>query len=114
MAEVLTTPPFKKWLFYETDTCASGRTDLLVRPKEWKRDIRFGTGNLRSLYRAGSKFRKWEGGMAWIDLAQNRVRWWALVNAAINLRVPKNSGIFSTSGEPVSFSRRTLLHGVSK
>jgi hypothetical protein len=52
--------------------------------------------------------------MAWIDLAQNRVRWWALVNAVMNLRVPKNSGIFSTSGELVSFSRRTLLHGVNK
>jgi hypothetical protein len=27
------------------------------------------------------------GGMDWIDLAQDRDRWWALVNAAMNLRV---------------------------
>jgi len=33
-------------------------------------------------------FRKWSGGMDWIDLAQDRYRLGALVNAAQNLRVP--------------------------
>jgi hypothetical protein len=29
-------------------------TDLLVRPKQWKRDTKLSTGKVRSLYRAGS------------------------------------------------------------
>jgi len=33
-------------------------------------------------------FRKWDGGIDWIDLAQNRDRWRALVDAGMNLLVP--------------------------
>jgi hypothetical protein len=36
------------------------------------------------------------------------------VSALRNLQVPKNVGNFLTSCKPVSFSRGTLLHGVSK
>jgi hypothetical protein len=28
------------------------------------------------------------GGMDWIDMVQDRDRWWALVSAVMNLRVP--------------------------
>ena len=32
-------------------------------------------------------FRKWDGVMDWINLARDRDRWRALVNAVMNLRV---------------------------
>ena len=54
------------------------------------------------------------GDMDWIELTQNRDRWWALVNAVMNLRFPKNARNFFTNCKPVSFSRRTVLHGESK
>jgi hypothetical protein len=45
--------------------------------------------------------------MDWIDLAQNRDQWRALVNTVMNLWVPQNVGKF------LSFSRRAQLHEVS-
>jgi len=54
------------------------------------------------------------GYMDWIGLVQDRDRWRTLVSAILNLRVPWNWGNFLTSCKPVSFSRRTLHHGVRK
>ena len=45
----------------------------------------------------------------WMELAQDRDRW-----RVMNLRVPKMRGISWLAAEPVCFSRRTPLHGVSK
>ena len=42
-------------------------------------------------------FRKCDGGMDWIDLAQDMGRWRALVNVVMNFHVPQNAGNFLTS-----------------
>ena len=51
----------------------------------------------------GRPTRRWEdlhevgcGGIDWIDLTQDMDRWWALVNAVMNLRVQLNAGNFLT------------------
>jgi len=45
------------------------------------------------------------GGMDWINLAQDRDKCQALVNAVLNLQVPQSVGNFFASWEPVSFSK---------
>jgi hypothetical protein len=50
------------------------------------------------------------GGMDWIDLAQDRDQWTAVVNTVMNLRDLYNAGRFSSSYTTGGFSRRSQLH----
>ena len=76
---------------------------LLGRPRpRWVDNIRM------DLQEVGCGF------MKWIRLTQDRDRWRKLLSAVMNLRVPWNAVNFLTSCKLVSFSRRTLHHGVSK
>jgi hypothetical protein len=37
------------------------------------------------------------GDIDWIELAEDRDRWWTLLNVIMNLQVPQNAGNFLTS-----------------
>jgi hypothetical protein len=72
----------------------------------------------------GRPIRRWEGDIKmdhrdigwevvnWIHLAQDRDQWRTLVTTVINLWIPQKAGNFLTSSAIISFSGRTLLHGV--
>jgi hypothetical protein len=75
---------------------------LLGRPRgRWENNIK--------MYLRGIGW----GGTEWIELAQNRDRWRALVNTVMNLHIQYHVGKFLSSCASCSFSRRAQLHGVS-
>jgi hypothetical protein len=53
------------------------------------------------------------GDVDWIGLAQDRDRWRALVNSALNLRVPYKAGKLSSVQTTGDLSKSAQLHGVS-
>jgi hypothetical protein len=51
--------------------------------------------------------------MDWINLAEDRNQWMAVVNTVMKFRVPLNVGKFWSSCTTGGFSRRAHLHAVS-
>ena len=76
----------------------------VVRMDEWRCVYRVLVGKPEGKRPLGRPRRRWEdnnkidlqgvgcGGMDWMELAQDRDRWWVLVNAVMNLQVPQNAG----------------------
>ena len=55
LCEVLSAPHLKKpGIVTKLKPVPRAWTDTLVRPKQWKTDMRFGTWNVRSLFMSGS------------------------------------------------------------
>lgn len=52
--------------------------------------------------------------MYWIQLVQNMVYWWAIVNAVMKCPVPLKAGNLLTRWVTISLTRRTLFCGVSR
>jgi hypothetical protein len=50
-------------------------------------------------------------GLDLVDLAPYRNRWWAFVNAVMDILIPYNAGDFLTSWGSLRFLGRSLLHG---
>ena len=76
---------------------------LLGRPRRgWEDNIKMDHQEVRC------------GGVDWLELAQDMDRWRAFVNYIMTFRVQYSAGNFVASCKPVSFSRSTLLHRISK
>jgi hypothetical protein len=72
-------------------------------------DMTLGTWNVRSLYLLEIGW----GDVDWIALAQARDKWRALMNAVMNLRVPKNAGKLSSGYIICGLSSSSQFHRVS-
>jgi hypothetical protein len=79
-----------------------GKRPLEGRRRRWKKYIEI---NLKEIVWKGEDLN---------DLAQDRGKWWAFVNAVMNIRFSYNVGNCLSGRGTVSISRTALNHGVSE
>jgi len=77
----------------------------VARIGEWRGVYRFLVGKTEGKRPLGKPTRRWEDNIKvdlpevggdygdWMELAQDRERWWALVSTVMTIRVPKKRGI---------------------
>ena len=77
----------------------------MARIGEWRGVYRFLVGKTEGKRPLGKPTRRWEDNIKvdlpevggdygdWMELAQDRERWWALVSTVMTIRVPKKRGI---------------------
>jgi hypothetical protein len=82
---------------------------ILVRKPERRRPLRRQRRRWVDNIKMDLRQIGWDG-MDWIDLAQDRNQWRALVNTVMDLLVPYNAGKFLSSCTIGGFSRRAQLH----
>ena len=75
--------------------CERGTYEVLTEKPEEKSP--FGRPRPRRDGNKKTDCRKLDRDMVWIDLAQDRDMWWALVNAVMKLQFPHNVRNFLTS-----------------
>jgi hypothetical protein len=85
---------------------------ILVGKPEGKRPLGGPRRRWYSNIKMDHREREWEG-VDWIHLAEDRNQWQTLASMVINFRLLLKAGNFLTSRVNISFSRMTLLHGVS-
>jgi hypothetical protein len=74
-----------------------GKIPLGRARRRWVGNIKMDLGEIR-----------WDG-VDWINMAQDRDHWTALVNTVMNLRVPQNADKFLSGCTIGGFSRRAQL-----
>ena len=104
-------------MWWEGHVARMGERRGVCRSLVWKPEGKRPFGRPRLRWKNNIKMDLQEvgrGNMDWIELAQDRDRWRALVYVVMKLRVPLNAGNFLTSRKPAGYSRRTVFHWVIK
>jgi hypothetical protein len=98
-----------RWAGHIAQTGTRNAYRILVGKSEGKRPVEDQDIGVWIILKIDVTEIEWDG-TDWIDLAQDRNQWRALMNTVMNLRVPYNAGKFLRGCTIGGFSRRGQLH----